>query len=63
MDGYIEARKIQDAIDDLLTKDHPSIENWKEWANFNRTLRTGLKLIEQALKSIRKDGQKRRSTD
>ena len=50
MNGYEEARKIDNKINELLENNPISEENGMEWWRFARTVRTGLEIIEQKAK-------------
>ena len=58
MDGYTEARKIDDQMQRLMKK-HPPVENIMDWLNFIRTIRTSLELLEYDLcgKGIPSEGE------
>jgi len=52
MNGYEEARKIDNKINELLENNPISEENGMEWWRFARTVRTGLEIIEQKAKDL-----------
>ena len=52
MNGYEEARKIDDKINELINSDSPSKDNAMEWWKFTRTIKSGLEIIEREAKKI-----------
>ena len=50
--GYEEARKIDDKINELIVNQPLTKESAMEWWKFTRTIKSGLEIVEEEAKTL-----------